>query len=344
MPPAAPAPSSPPSPPPPTSALRRFLALEAAGGIVLVACAVVAVAWASSPWDGAYHRVFSKDLRHVVNDQLMAIFFLVVGLEIKRELTTGELRDRRVAALPAFAALGGMLVPAGIYTAFNAGGAGAAGWGIPTATDIAFAVGVLSLVGSRAPASLRLFLLSLAVIDDIGAIIVIAVFYAGGIHLTLAGVALGLALPAGSLAERAERLLHPVSTFLVVPLFALANAGIRLDGGWPSEAGAAAVAAGVIAGLCAGKVLGVTAGALLAVRTGVASLPTGVGWTHVAGAGALAGIGFTVSLFITGLAFDPGPLSDAARLGVLVASVASSAIGIAILLAAHRRSAAHQRS
>ena len=413
--------------------VRRFLHTEAAGGIALVVAAAVAVVWANSPWHASYETLWHNvvtlragsfgvelDLRHLVNDGLMALFFVVVALEIKRELVVGDLRDLRVAALPAIAAAGGMVVPALLYLAVNAGAPGAAGWGVPVATDIAFAVGVLALLGSRAPAALKLFLLSLAVVDDIGAIVVIAVAYTdridalalglalaavggaallrwarvwwmpayvslgllcwlaayeSGVHPTLAGVAFGLLAPARpraaaevarewaqdlsdeptaaemremtvmasetvSVAERVQDLLHPITSFVIVPIFALANAGVRATGGALAAPGATRVAAGVAVGLLVGKTLGIAGASALAVRLRVARLPAGVSWRQVVGVGAVAGIGFTVSLFITGLAFDDPDLQDAARLAVLATSVVAALAGSAFLLTGRRSAAA----
>jgi NhaA family Na+:H+ antiporter len=410
-------------------ALRRFLETEAAGGIALVAATVVAVAWANSPWRDAYdtfwHSVvtlevgsigISDDLRHVVNDGLMALFFVVVALEIKRELVTGELRHPRAALLPAVAAVGGMVVPAFIYLAFNSSGDASRGWGIPMATDIAFAVGVVSLLGRRVPSSLKVFLLSLAIVDDIGAIVVIAVFYTeqvnlsalalavsalvaaiglrwtrvwwppayvalgvacwlatyeAGVHATLAGVAFGLLAPARpiapaevarrwagdlsdepsaaelremtiiakesvSVAERVQLGLHPLTSFVVVPIFALANAGVEVTSDAFAPSGAATVAAGVALGLIVGKTVGVAGAGLLAVRLGWAQLPEGATRLQVVGIAVVAGIGFTVSLFITGLAFDDPELQAAARLAVLGASAIASVIGAAVLVLAAR--------
>ena len=404
---------------------RRFLATEAAGGVVLVVAALAALAWANSPWRETYETLwhthvelrvgtfgFSGDVRHAVNDGLMAVFFLVVGLEIKRELVTGDLRDPRVAALPAFAALGGMVVPAGVYLAFNAGGPGADGWGIPMATDIAFAVGVLALLGSRVHSTLKLFLLSLAIVDDVGAIVVIAIFYTAdldlvalavagttvvgavamrasrvrwmpayvalgvvcwlatfesGIHATIAGVVFGLLAPARPIApaelakewsldlsdeptadelrnlavlanesvspaERIEHLLHPLTSFVIVPLFALANAGVEIRSGAFDAPGATAVALGVSLGLVIGKLVGVFAASWLAVRFGLASMATGATWPAIAGIAATAGIGFTVSLFVTGLAFEDPALADAAKLAILAASLVAAVVGAVILL------------
>ena len=409
-------------------ALRQFLSTETASGLVLLGGAVLALAWANSPWKAAYASFWGtelsvrlgrlsarEDLRHWVNEGLMTVFFLVVGLEIKREVAAGELRDRRTAVLPAVAALGGMLVPAGLYLAVNLGRPGARGWGIPMATDIAFALGALALLGRRVRSPLRLFLLTLAIVDDVGAITVIAVFYsdgirwaplagavlllvgvallprtriywlpaygvvavtvwllvfASGVHATIAGVALGLlaparplavgqvvrrwgrdladepspaqrsrmgelATPTKSVAERLEETLHPLASFLVVPVFALANAGITLTGDALRAPGASAVAGGVVLGLVAGKVLGVAGFSYLAVRLGLGSLPSDLRWREMIGVSALAGIGFTVSLFIADLALA-GPRLAAAKLGILAASLLASLVGIGWLWAASR--------
>jgi NhaA family Na+:H+ antiporter len=410
--------------------VARFLDVEAAGGIVLVVAAAVALLWANSPWHGGYEALWStpiefsvgsfrleEDLRHWVNDGLMALFFFVVGLEIKRELTTGELRDRRQVALPVVAAVGGMVVPALIYAGFNAGGPGSSGWGIPMATDIAFALGVLAVLGSRVAPPLKVFLLTLAIVDDLGAIAVIAVFYAddvepayllgavgvmlavvamrrlrvtypplyiaagcalwmtvyeSGVHATIAGVAMGLLAPATpwqteieaeavvdalenrdqltvedvratataikqsvSTADRLIDLLHPWASYLVVPVFALANAGIPLDHN-PLSA-SADVFLGVLFGLVVGKVVGITGFAWLAIRSSLARLPAGIGWRQFTGAAALAGIGFTVSIFITGLAFTDQALSDASKVGILVASIVSATSGALVFLIGPRR-------
>ena len=409
--------------------LVRFLHVEAAGGIVLVAATIAALVWANSPWSASYESfwetelrvdvgsyTFQEDLGHLVNDLLMAVFFFVVGMEIKRELVVGELRDRRAVALPAMAALGGMLVPAVIYLAFNAGGPGVDGWGIPMATDIAFAIGVVTLLGSRVPVGVRVLLLTLAIVDDIGAIVVIAAFYSDGIdptmlsvaavtvvamamlqrldvvyppvfvllaavlwfavyesgvHATIAGVALGLLTPArprqtaleaeevidvlenradlhpedvratadairGSVSacDRMIAVLHPWTSFVIVPIFALANAGIPLTAdaiGSPS-----AVLGGVAVGLVVGKLLGVAGFSWLAVRLGLARLPDGARWAHVVGVAAVAGIGFTVSLFITGLAFEDEQLQSDAKIGVLLASVVAAVTGATLLARAGR--------
>jgi NhaA family Na+:H+ antiporter len=403
--------------------LVDFLHTEAAGGIVLVAATVAALIWANSPWDASYRalwdthlaiglgdHVLDLDLRQWVSEGLMALFFLVVGLEIKRELVEGELSDPRQAALPVVAALGGMVVPALIYLALNAGGDGAAGWGIPMATDIAMAVGVLSLLGSRVAPSLKLFLLALAIVDDIGAVLVIAIAYTGhlepaslaaaagivaliaalrlagvrarmayvvaglalwlalhesGLHATLAGVVLGLMTPtrparqpelidAGALAdvssvtaaretaslareavsevEWLEHSLHPWTGFVVVPLFALANAGIVINGTTVRDAATSPIAAGVVAGLVVGKPLGIAAFSWLAVRLRLARLPTGTSWAALMPVACLAGIGFTVSILVAGLAFDDPARVEVAKLAILTASVLAALAGSALVV------------
>jgi NhaA family Na+:H+ antiporter len=380
--------------------LRDFLRAEAAGGGVLLAATVAAIAWANSPLAGGYDALWrhqlrvgagpaaiTLDLRHWVNDGLMTLFFFVVGLEIKRELVTGELRERRRVGLPALAALGGMLVPAGIFLAVNAGGPGAAGWGIPMATDTAFSLGILAMLGSRVPPAAKLFLLTTAIIDDILAISAVAVFYSGGVdpwwllaagggiaaavalrrlgvhaigayvplaalvwvatlqsgvHATVAGVALGLLTPARPVGgrpvlARLEHRLHPVSSYLVVPLFALANAGVPIGSATLGAAAASPVAWGVALGLTVGKVAGITGASLGAVRLRLASLPDGVTARHVVGLAALAGIGFTVSLFIVDLAFAGDGLADLAKVGILAGSLASGLAGAALLAGARPR-------
>jgi NhaA family Na+:H+ antiporter len=417
---------------------QAFADKASSGGILLIAATVVALAWANSPWDDTYFELWqtkltvglegfslTKDLTHWINDGLMAIFFLVVGLEIKREILVGELSSPRQATLPIAAALGGAVVPAAIYIAINAGGEGASGWGIPMATDIAFALGVLALLGERAPISLKVFLTALAIVDDIVAVTVIALFYTSeiswdalavgaafllalvganlagvgkplvygllgiglwlallesGVHATIAGVLLAVTVPASSFIDTGEFLkrsrglldhferagdrgdrvlsneerqavlhalndateklepplqemehaLHPWVVFLIMPLFALANAGVPLGEGI-AEALTSPVALGIVAGLVLGKQLGITLLAWLAVRTGLSELPDGITWRHVYGAGWLAGIGFTMSLFISDLAFSDGSLLETAKLGILAASLIAGVVGWAIL-------------
>jgi NhaA family Na+:H+ antiporter len=382
--------------------LQQFLSTETLGGVLLLAATATALVWANAAGD-SYADVWSRQvgrtavslhldltLRAWVNDALMAVFFLIVGLEIKRELLRGELASPRRAALPAAAALGGMAAPAAVYLALNAGQPGEHGWGIPMATDIAFAVGVLALLGPRVPLALKVFLLALAIVDDIGAIVVIAVAYTGdlepwwliagvalvagvwalartgvrsvwpyiglgivawlavhesGVHATIAGVALGIAMPlqahgeAGAaardsgapLVERLEHVLHPWTSFAVIPLFALANAGVALGGDAITDALSSRVALGAALGLMLGKPVGITVAGLLAVRAGLAALPDGVSWPQLAAVSLVAGIGFTVSLFITGLAFDDAGLRDEATIGVLGGSAVMGVLGFAVL-------------
>ena len=382
----------------------------------------MALIWANA-WPASYQSFWSTEVRidvgdyefvedfeHLVNDLLMGLFFFVVGMEIKRELVAGELRDRKAVALPAMAALGGMIVPAVIFFAINAGGDGRDGWGIPMATDVAFALGVVALLGRRVPAPIKVLLLTLAIVDDIGAIVVIAVFYTSdlepiflvfaagiatvvavilrldvtyppiflglglllwimvyesGVHATIAGVVMGLLTPGmarqtdleadevvdvlanrgdlhasdvrmaafairGSISacDRLIEGLHPWTSYVIVPLFAVANAGVELSGGQLSDP--SAVFVGVFLGLVVGKLVGISAFSWLAVRVGLGRLPEGAGWGHIVGVAAVAGIGFTVSLFITGLAFDRMGLQDDAKIGTLSASIVAAIVGWAV--------------
>src|SRR5215468_2085039 len=377
---------------------QRFLAIEAASTILLLAASLTALLWANSPWAASYAALWhtplslslgratlSLSLGDWVNDGLMVLFFFLVGMEIKHELVHGELSTRERAMLPIFGALGGMLAPAALYAALHAGGPASAGWGVPMATDIAFAVAALAVFGSRVPAGLKVFLLALAIVDDLGAVAVIAVFYShglslpalaadvaalalvvllraagvrvwgaywiagagvwlatleSGIHATVAGVVLGFLTPAHPIAgdadprsplERLSAGLHPWSAFVVMPVFALANAGVALDPAALSDPLARRVAIGVALGLLVGKPLGVTLCSWLALRLGLAALPTGVGLRLVLGAGVLAGIGFTMALFLTALAFEEPALTAASKVGVMGASALAAAGGIALL-------------
>jgi len=357
-----------------------------------MATAALAMAIAQSPLADAYFAAQHLELAglsvlHWINDGLMAVFFLVVGLEIKREMLDGQLSTWSRRVLPGIAALGGMAVPALLYLAFNGGDPEAArGWAIPTATDIAFALGVLALLGSRVPVSLKVFLTALAILDDLGAVVVIALFYTGelsplflalaagalaalallnrfgvvaltpylllgvtlwafvlrsGVHATLAGVALALTIPLRptpgrpddprSPLHRLERGLHPWVAFGVMPIFALANAGVTLDASTLGEPPGTQVALAVALGLLVGKPLGIAAFAYAAARLRLAALPAGVGFGALVGAGFLGGIGFTMALFITALAFGDGPLTAAAKVGVLGASVLACIAGLAVL-------------
>jgi NhaA family Na+:H+ antiporter len=417
--------------------IQRFFVLEAAGGMVMLLAAVIAIAWANSPASDSYFELWTTplsielghllhldlDLQGWVNDGAMTIFFLLVGLEIKREVVHGNLRDLRAVTLPIIAALGGMVVPALIYTAFNAGEPGANGWGIPMATDIAFAVGVVSLLGRRVPLAAKIFLLTLAVADDIGAILVIAVFYTtdlsfqwllvalgaiafaavmrrvdvqalapylvvgtvawyalheSGVHATLVGVALGLLTPAWPLRSpmrypddvrhtiapmeaplgdraltpeefeeneehiaevirlshlsssplgRLERALGPWVAFLIVPVFALANAGVQLSGDALSGITSDPVTLGVGLGLLVGKTVGVFGASFLAIKLGVARLPEGATFRHIFGLAMVAGVGFTVALFVTSISLTEPALIDSAKVGILAGSLIAGVLG-----------------
>jgi Na+:H+ antiporter, NhaA family len=373
--------------------LRDFLHDESAGGIVLLCATVIALLWANSPWSHAYVELWhveliGDDLQHWVNDGAMVLFFFIVGLEIKRELVNGELRNLRDAMLPALAAAGGVVLPALVFLAIvRADGDYAQGWGIPIATDIAFAVGLLAVLGRWIPDGAKLFLLSVAIADDVIAIVVIAVFYShelswlwlagavagllavvvlrrlgvaaiwpyvlvgltvwyatkqSGVHATIAGVALALLTPAGPVKGREvlrdlEHWLHPVSAFVVVPLFALANAGVDFRGGMLGAAIGSSLAWAVGLGLLLGKTIGIGTTTLLAVRAGFGTLPAGLRGREVWGLAALAGIGFTVSLFVAGLAYDHPTLVEQAKVGIFAGSLASALLGAAILYLRHRR-------
>lgn len=422
--------------------LQRVLAHEASGGVVMLVAAAVAILWANSPWQDAYYDFWSTPLRvelgdlvhldHLalrewVNDALMTAFFLLVGVEIKREAVHGDLRDPKAVLAPVIAAVGGMVVPAAVYLVFNQGGPGAEGWAVPMATDIAFAVGIVTLLGERVPLAAKVFLLTLAVADDIGAIVVIAVFYTGamswgwfacaliglavtfamrhgdvqslapyltmgafiwlslleaGVHATLAGVALGLLTPAWPLKsprrfpqaaraqinqierayydriitgaeftegeqridevarlamlstspmERLERRLSPWVAYVVVPVFALANAGVTFTGDAVRGIVSEPVTLGVLLGLVVGKTLGVFGAGAVAIKLGIGRLPTGATWRHMLGLAMVAGVGFTVALFVTSISFEAGALADQAKIGILVGSTLAGILGYTIL-------------
>ncbi len=404
------------------SPLRDFLRTESAGAILLAASAVTALVWVNSPWSESYDSLWKSrfafsfagygldlDLRYWVNDGLMTIFFFVVGLEIKRELTDGHLSDRRSAMLPGIAALGGMLVPALVYLAI-AGSTNLRGWAIPMATDIALAVGVLSVARGRVPTSLRAFLLGLAIVDDIGAILVIATVYStgvtfgwlaasivgvalvlivkflgarsmtlyvilggvvwlglfnGGVHPTLAGVLMGLLAPTTphhqveyidaeqtehvptdssaasphgasvSTVEWLQHILHPWTSFFIVPVFALANSGIRLSTDGIQDAVSSPITWGVFFGLLVGKPLGVLLATQAAVRSGISDMPEGSSTRHVIGVGSAAGIGFTVAIFIAKLALPNETDLANAKLAILSASVCAAILATVMLRRRH---------
>ncbi|HEX6686187.1 MAG TPA: Na+/H+ antiporter NhaA [Candidatus Limnocylindrales bacterium] len=405
--------------------LRRFLSTEAGGAALLLAAAVAALVWANLPGSGyeefwhteASIRVgdwmLALDLRHWVNDLAMAIFFLAVGLEISRELTVGELHNPRAVFVPVLGALGGIILPALIYLAFNPEGPAMHGWGVPISTDTAFVVGILALFGPRCPDQLRLFLLTLAIADDVGAIAIMAVFYtdevsvpalivavflvlvllglrwagfwqlwlyvvvglalwaavfASGVHPTLAGVLLGMIVPAKrveqdqvdrlafygrAVIERADAVrarlavsaaratvpandrlqeaLHPISAYFVVPLFGLANAGVLLREETVKAAMTSPITIGIVVALVVGKAVGISGGAALALRTRLGDLPGRVRYGHLMGGAVLAGIGFTISLFIADLAFDDPVLRDEAKMGVLAGSLLAAILGSVVL-------------
>ncbi len=412
--------------------IQRFFHLEAASGILLLVAAAVALLWANSPWSALYAQVFDYPLslgfgdsvgrftvRVLINDGLMTIFFFVVGMEIKRELVVGELRTLSRAMLPLVAAVGGMVVPAGIYVLINRGGPGQPGWAIPMATDIAFCIGILTLLKSRVPHPLIVFLTALAIFDDMGGILVIALFYGsglhgdwllialgvigalfvanrlrvgsglvwaagglalwyalhhGGIHATLAGVVLGLMIPARlrrsahevlaelhahttqltrkppdedlqnaevlAIEEKLEdlepplnrfvHLLHPYMAFFIMPVFALANSGVSLAGVGLSDL-ASAIPLGALLGLFVGKQVGIFAATYAAVRLGLSPVPGNASWVKVYGVCVVAGIGFTVALFIAGLAFPDPRLLDQAKVGILLGSALSGIMGFVML-------------
>lgn len=423
--------------------VEAFLAMESAGGILLLLATIAAMVWANSPfWQSYEHFVeqhiafsfgsfnISKTVHHWVNDGLMVIFFYVVGLEIKRELTVGELSTPRRAILPMVAALGGMIFPAIIYSAFNLGKIGESGWGIPMATDIAFAVGILTLMSRKVPFALKIFLLALAIVDDLGAVIVIAFFYTeqiatqalgfaalgmgiiyllrasgversivyfllsiavwfavlkSGVHATVAGVVLGFLTPIGSRYKREEltqhmrgladdihhdiihsedldkpslsmntshklhelshyatraqsplerniHLLHPWVTYVIMPIFALVNAGVHISGFDFTSFIHNDIALGVILGLLLGKPVGVLLMSWLAVKGNIASLPRGVTWTHIAAVGFLAGIGFTMALFVSNLALKVPELEMFSKLGILAGSLLSGILGSIMIM------------
>jgi NhaA family Na+:H+ antiporter len=426
------------------SASARFFKSEALGSILLLMCTIAALAWANSRWSGLYFRLldskvgftwndakFALSWSHWINDGLMAVFFFVVGLEIKREIIVGQLSTVKKAILPVAAAVGGMLAPALIYAALNREGEGAQGWGIPMATDIAFAIGILALLGPRVPVGLKVFLTALAIADDLGAVMVIALFYtdrisvipliasgislalivlaaslkvsrigvyavlvigvwlgilASGVHATVAGILVAMVVPVrGRIKPRQfftvareklaqleasnlrgdvttlnadqtealeelhkatsdvvpagpsfERYLHPITAFAILPLFALFNAGVRIDAG-VVKALAHPVGLGVVLGLLIGKQAGIMGGTWLVIRFGLADMPAGVTWGQIYGAGLLAGIGFTMSLFVADLGIQDPQLLGYSKVGILAASAVCAASGYYFLRLALNR-------
>jgi Na+:H+ antiporter, NhaA family len=312
-------------------------------GIALLLAAVTALLWANSPWSSVYlrlwqlqlsvgtgHLILTRSLNFWISDGLMPFFFLLVGLEIRREMHAGALASPKAALLPAMAAMGGIIVPALLYVGFNREPPLRHGWAIPTATDIGFATGVLALLGRRISPSLRVLLLAIAVIDDIVAILLIACFYSKGLtasaHPALAGVIIGLLMPM-RLLRRIERRLYPWVTFAVMPLYAFANAGISLHGLGTTSNLSISLLVGVIAGLVIGKPLGITLSTALCVAAGWCELPEGIDMKRVFVIGCIAGVGFTMSIFVCHLAFVDAPLATA-TLGVLIASAAAALVGV----------------
>lgn len=359
------------------SRMTKFIYIEAASGIVLLVSTITAIALANSGLDGPYrslldHSLAGLSLRHWINDGLMTIFFFLVGIEIKRELIKGELSTRAKAALPIVAAFGGMLIPAVIYGSFNIGTSASSGWGVPMATDIAFSLGVVVLLGKRISPPLKTFLLALAIVDDIGAVVVIALFYTreivwtpligglslligllffnwkggqkaaifllvgiliwlcflrSGVHATIAGVLLAATIPLNT-GRYLERVLHPWVAFLIMPLFALANAGVAFTGSELSYR----VSLGIIFGLVFGKQIGITFFSWLAVKFRIAALPRQTSWAQIYGIGCLGGIGFTMSIFIANLAFKESTLIDSAKIAILSASALSACLGTVVFM------------
>ena len=376
-----------------TDAIRKFLKLESAGGIILIFAALIAMIIANSPLAELYNNtlhtyVAGLSVSHWINDGLMAVFFLLIGLEVKRELIEGALNTKEKAIFPAITAIGGMLAPALVYVTFNfADPMAIKGWAIPAATDIAFALGIMALLGSRVPVTLKVFLLALAIIDDLGVIVIIALFYSSdlstwalavafaattalfimnaknvtklswylvvgailwvsvlksGVHATLAGVVLGFAIPLSgkdgghsddeSPLKHLEHVLHPYVAFLILPIFAFANAGISLDG-VSLDGLTSMLPLGIALGLLVGKPLGIFTFSYLAVKAGLAKMPEGIGFKHVFAVSVLCGIGFTMSIFISSLAFVGAPedFSTYSRLGILLGSTVSAVVGYVLL-------------
>lgn len=374
----------------------QFFKNESSSGIVLLFCAIIAIIIANSNFSSMYNNIIhtyitigykdfslSMSILHWINDGLMAIFFLVVGMEIKREIVFGELKSFKKTILPVSAAIGGMVVPAIIYALFNFNQPTVIGWGIPMATDIAFALGILSLVGKKAPKGIIIFLTALAIVDDLGAIIVIAIFYTSeiswialiigliiflaimlanklniknkwlyiilgiilwicflksGVHATIAGVLLGMGLPIGknmeefrtSILYRFEHVLTPLSSFIIMPIFALANSGITIDINSLSAAIMNPVSLGIIFGLFIGKQIGIFGASYILVKLKIAKLPSKVTKRHLYGASVLGGIGFTMSLFVSSLSFTEESVLSIAKISIIIASILSAAFGAVI--------------
>ncbi len=320
-----------------SSQLRRFFALESAGGIFLVLAALIALVIANSPASDDFNQAV-EPFHSLINEGLMAIFFFMVGLEIRNEIRHGEMRNPKNAALPIFAAIGGMLIPALIYTFFNHGGPGQSGWAVPMPTDIALAIGALALLGSRIDTSLKIFLLTLAIADDLFSIIILGVFYTSGlspvkIFSTIGVVAIALLMPEIKQlpTKRLIEILHPWTAFLIIPLFALTNIGVEINWSSLAQTLSGPVAAGIIFGRVVGKIVGITLFAWIAVKIGFARKPDSLSFAEIAGAGALAGMGLTVSLFLAELAISDQAVIAEIKLGLVAAALISAILGILLL-------------
>ena len=320
-----------------SSQLRKFFALESAGGIFLVFASLLALVIANSSASNDFNQAI-EPFHNLINEGLMAIFFFMVGLEIRNEIRHGEMRNPKNAALPIFAAIGGMLIPALIYTIFNYGGPGQSGWAVPMPTDIALAIGALALLGSRIDTSLKIFLLTLAIADDLFSIIILGVFYASGlspikIFSTIGVVAIALLMPEIKQlpTKRMIEILHPWTAFLIIPLFALTNIGVEINWSSLAQTLSGPVAGGIIFGRVVGKIVGITLFAWLAVKIGFARKPDSVSFSEIAGAGALAGMGLTVSLFLAELAINDQAVIAEIKLGLVAAALISAILGILLL-------------
>ena len=320
-----------------SSQLRKFFALESSGGIFLVLASVIALIIANTPAATDFNDLV-EPFHGFINEGLMAIFFFMVGLEIRNEMRHGELRNPKNAALPIFAAIGGMLLPALIYTFLNLGGPGEAGWAVPMPTDIALAIGALALLGTRIDTSLKIFLLTLAIADDLFSIIILGVFYSSGlspikIFSTIGVVAIALLMPEIKQlpTKRLIELLHPWTAFVIIPIFALTNIGVAINWSSLAETLSSPIAGGIVLGRVIGKIVGITLFAWIAVKIGFARKPDSLSFAEIAGAGALAGMGLTVSLFLAELAITDQAVIADIKLGLVVSALVSAILGILLL-------------
>jgi NhaA family Na+:H+ antiporter len=320
-----------------SSQLRQFFALESAGGVFLVVAALIALVVANTPVASDFNNVV-EPFHGFINEGLMAIFFFMVGLEIRNEIRHGEMRNPKNAALPIFAAIGGMLFPALIYTFFNYGGSGQSGWAVPMPTDIALAIGALALLGSRIDTSLKIFLLTLAIADDLFSIIILGIFYSSGlsplkIFSTVGVVAIALLMPEIKIlpTKRLISILHPWTAFIIIPIFALTNIGVAIEWSSFAQTLSAPVAGGIVVGRVMGKIVGITLFAWIAVKIGLARKPDSLSFAEIAGAGALAGMGLTVSLFLAELAITDQAVIADIKIGLVVAALISAILGLLML-------------